>query len=163
MDETADEILAAAESEGWELQAPDKPARAELDTDEQEERETGTISAEDIVIEGTSEGWLAEIYFGECCLDVAEAIHNNIDRLEGSGAARTVSGLLERVDYLIQLSRDFGLAEVDSVLGALQVRLEAISSAGRNDRSGDARRVEELLRTVGDLERECEACAAPAW
>ncbi len=117
---------------------------------------------EDIVGESASEGWLSEVYFSECCLEAAEAIHNNADRLEGASSARTARMLRDWVEYLLRLSADFGIAEADLALNALWMRLEEIASAGGGGRSSDAARVEELLGALSTLERECERVAVSA-
>ncbi|MBW7998401.1 MAG: hypothetical protein FVQ81_17880, partial [Candidatus Glassbacteria bacterium] len=75
------------------------------------QEKTGSGGREEIVLEGTSEGWLAEVYFSECCLEAVEAIRSNVDYFEGHSARRTARIFGDHVDYLIQLSRDFGITE----------------------------------------------------
>ncbi len=111
--------------------------------------------SEDIVEEGASEGWLSDVYFSECCLEAAEAIRNNADRLEGTSAKRTARMLRDWVEYLLCLSADFGIVEADVALNALWSRLEELTAGGAGSRSGDAAKVEELLRALSSLEREC--------
>ncbi len=117
---------------------------------------------EDIIEESASEGWLSEVYFSQCCLEAAEAIRSNADRLEGASSTRTARVLRDWVEYLLRLSADFGIAEADVALSALWNRLEAIASAGGSGRPEDAARVEELLGALSRLERECERVAVSA-
>jgi hypothetical protein len=59
------------------------------------------------------------------------------------------------VEYLLRLSADFGILEADVALNALWSRLEKLTAAGADNRSGDAAKVEELLSALSSLEREC--------
>jgi len=117
------------------------------------EEEEDTTTPEDIVVEGSSEGWLSEMYFIECCLEAAEAIRNNADRLDGPPSKRTARMLSDWVEYLLRLSADFGITETDGAIEALRQRLGSIAAGARKS---DAAEVEALLSALSSLERECE-------
>lgn len=172
-----EDVFVAAGSDGAEVDEPRQPSVEPVDDvsmdepvelreeDTAAEEADGSVadteapapsSSEDIVTEGTSEGWLSEVYFWECCQEAAEAIRNNIDRLTGSSAARTARMLGDHVDYIVQLSVDFGIAELDLTLDSLCRSLRAISAASSRESSSDVEMVEQLLSAVSRLENECE-------
>ena len=141
---------------------PEPTAAAEVVDDEEPVKQPQEMAGqveevhedpEEIVFEGSSEGWLSEVYFIECCLEAAETIRNNADRLQGAPSGRTAKMLCNWVEYLIQLSADFGIPETDTALHMLKQRLESIAAAGR---TSDAAKVEQLLSALSSLERECE-------
>ncbi len=154
-----DEPLVIAGTVARDTVTDEKKVEAEGQQKNAVSEDIASESPEDIIEQSTSEGWLSEVYFCECCLEVAEAIRNNADRLEGHSATRTARMLSDWLEYLLQLSADFGITEADKALNSLWSRLEEVAAGGPDSRGSDAAKVEELLSALSNLERECEKVA----